>query len=199
MNNTLINTHPYNTPISRASSDASKNFMNTLHSLIAMIDALATKISDEEYLKICNELMTLSNYNLNLVEDGNPVDLHVAVLESSAIIRDENRRASYTNILDPASREDLSDATKVASGKYWLCDYCDKVLSKTTSKSSHYLTRTCRRTRRTKSLVKGLKTVDTNDATRVVIAINGHKAKVEKNFLDFKEAVKQLKDNNTTS
>tara|TARA_S200002703_G_scaffold74854_1_gene64531 strand:+ start:400 stop:1023 length:624 start_codon:yes stop_codon:yes gene_type:complete len=203
MDNNTHTTHVDNTPISRASSDASKNFMNTLFSLINMIDALKSKISDEEYLKLCNELMELSDYNLKLVDEENRlVDLHVAVLESSPLIRDENRRASYTNILDRESREDLSDAAKIKSGQYWICEYCDKVLAKSTTKSGHYNSRTCKRTRRTKSLTKDLGTTDTKAATRVVIAINGHAAKKEKNYLDFKEAVKEEKikrarENNT--
>ena len=118
--------------VNQETFNESNSFINILQDTLEIIENILTHLSDDEYLRICNNLLKLKKINdknnnnrtdvinniINRVNNNNVVVQHR--LRTQMTIRKKN---GYENDLDKLNAKD-----KKGHNKYKRCDICDSIL-----------------------------------------------------------------------
>lgn len=105
--------------ISKQEKAKAQEFCALMDGLMDIIDDIATKIPEGDYLKLCSKLKDLHGFkdNISIRE----------LVNQNEVVAAQARRARLRERPPPRV---LTDAQKLASGHYRVCEFCDKIISK---------------------------------------------------------------------
>ena len=109
--------------ISPEEKTKSENFVSLINGVMEIVDSVADKIDDGNYLELCNKLRDL----YKLKPDDSVARYLITQLMEDDVVRDNVRRSNMT--IRTKKTEILSDYDKLKSGGYKRCEDCSRVVS----------------------------------------------------------------------
>ena len=110
--------------ISPEEKTKSENFVSLINGVMEIVDSVADKIDDGNYLELCNKLRDL----YKLKPDDSVARYLIAQLAEDDVVRD-NMRRSRMAVRRTKETELMSDYDKLKSGGYKRCEDCSRVVS----------------------------------------------------------------------
>ena len=110
--------------ISAEEKSKSEKFIVLISGVMEIVDSVADKIDDGNYLELCNKLRDL----YKLKPEDNVAKYLVSQLMEDDVVRDNVRRSNMT--IRTKKTEIMSDYDKLKSGGYKRCEDCSRVVSK---------------------------------------------------------------------
>ncbi len=148
-----------------------QEFTTAINEVLAFVEQVVPFINENEYLTQMN--------NLKIINDNRTITQIVANLTSrvrnNELVEQERRRTA----LPVVRRKALTDAEKLASNKYVLCEKCDRLISKSYY-SSHQQNNVCKTIKSTKKLTKSFNKITTRDEALLIARIKGWGAKTHR-------------------
>ena len=111
--------------ISQEQKTKAEKFVNLINGVMEIVDNVADKIDDGNYLELCNKLKDL----YKLKPDDNVAKYLISQLGNDEVVR-ENIRRSNMPIRRTKETEFMNDYEKLKSGHYVRCESCSRVVSK---------------------------------------------------------------------
>ena len=138
-------------------------FMRVLNNLLNFVDEVSGMVAEGKYLEAMNDLKFINDYRIANNHPNNTTALNALMNEvrTNETVVLQNRR-QYFKIRNPK----LSDAEKLATGKYQVCSHCDSVIKKTWY-PSHLETTKCGVIENTKKRSVQSGEADTSETQRV--------------------------------
>lgn len=146
--------------ISEEESIKSKEFIALINGLMGIIDDLTENIPEGDYLKICNHLKDLHGFNRE-------IGIKRFVYQNEVVAQNQRRTRMRVR---PTPRV-LSDAEKLATGKYKACEFCDKVVSKCWYNNHIITTEYCKIARNAKKLAISTRKENNSDKVEAIAKI----------------------------
>tara|TARA_R110000868_G_scaffold55849_3_gene173389 strand:- start:135 stop:617 length:483 start_codon:yes stop_codon:yes gene_type:complete len=148
--------------ISLKNSTEAKEFMATIEGLLYIVDDIADKIPEGDYLNMMNHLKTMYGFKPT---DGTTMSQMVAerVRQSPLVVQQERQARQNIKKL----RDIKTDAEKLKNG-WEICKLCDSIVSEV---KKHQTTKKCRDGFCSKRLVKSTGKVDNHDLKQITVML----------------------------
>lgn len=147
--------------ISQEENEKAKEFLKLINGLMGIIDELTDNMPEGDYLKICTHLKDLHGFK-------NEIGAIRQVVSNNEVVANQRRRANMRIRVKPRI---LSDAEKLNSGSHRVCEFCDKVISKSWYDSHIENTEYCFIARRAKKLAITTKEQDNRARVEAIAKI----------------------------
>ena len=158
--------------ISESEKIKAVEFTIALNNLLDFVESVLPHINEQQYIEQMNNLKKLNDNKItkNITQIVETITNRVR--ENPLVVNQMNR----SNMIVRRTQRKKTDAQKLASGHYKVCNLCDRIIHK------HYMfqhkeTDVCIRINQTKSLTKTFKKKDTAREQRLITAIKGWGAK----------------------
>ena len=161
--------------ISNEEKQKAIDFTRAITELLEFVDNVAPIVSEGEYLKACDNCLVV-NENRTIIQQITHLTQQV---RNNAIVRNEQRRSQM-----PVTRQRkvLTRAEKLASGKWCLCERCDRLIGKGYY-SQHRETDLCKSIKITKKLTHSFKRTNTDREALLIVKIQAVGAKSYRRWL----------------
>mgnify|MGYP003636247875 FL=1 len=161
--------------ISNEEKQKAIDFTNALTELLEFVDDIAPLVNDGMYLKQMDNLNTLGK-NRTITQQ---ITYLTQQVRNNEIVRNEQRRSQM-----PVTRQRkvLTRAEKLASGKWCLCERCDRLIG-VGYYSQHRQTELCKSIKITKKLTHSFKRTNTDREALLIVKIQAVGAKSYRRWL----------------
>ena len=149
-------------------------FTTALNELLEFVESVLPHINEQEYIEQMNNLKKLNDNRITMNITQIVESITRRVRQNPFVVSQSNRSK-----MEIRNRKCMSDADKIASGLYKVCDVCDRIISKDWF-SQHKNTDVCVRIKQTKSLTKSFKKKNTHREQQLITAIQGWGAKTHR-------------------
>ena len=160
--------------ISKTESEKAVEFTTAIRSILDFVDKIAPIIDDGDYLEQMD--------NLKIVNDNRSIVQHIQLItqrvRDNEIVRTQEQRSQM-----PITRQRkvLTRGEKLASGKWCLCEKCDRLIGKNYY-TQHKNTELCKTIKITKNLTHKFKKTHTDREAELICKIQAWGAKWEKEW-----------------
>ena len=161
--------------ISNEEKQKALDFTRAITELLEFVDNVAPIVSEGEYLKACDNCLVV-NENRTIIQQITHLTQQV---RNNEIVRNEQRRSQM-----PITKQRivLTRGEKLASGKWCLCERCDRLIGKNYY-SQHRDTELCKTIKITKKLTHSFKRTNTDREALLIAKIQSVGAKSYRRWL----------------
>lgn len=161
--------------ISKEEAIKSIEFTTAITELLTFVDDIAPLIDEGAYLKQMDNLLVCNN-NRTIVQQ---IQFITQRVRNNEIVQNEQRRADMPIT---KQRKSLTRGEKLASGKWVICDRCDRMIGKGYY-AQHRATDLCKTIKTTKQLTHSFKRTNTEQEAQLICKIQAWGAKHDKEWL----------------
>jgi RNA polymerase-binding transcription factor DksA len=162
--------------------DRAKKFMDCMTKLLNFVECMTQFIPEGQYLEMMNLTKELYGFKpeqqITRAVFIERVQQTVTDVANNPIIQAQRRIADYK---PKKYCNDKSDMEKLKTGKYVICERCDKIISKSYIKN-HITNNICVRVDETKHLTRDTSKLNTTEYKKVIVLIRAwiHRADLRK-------------------
>ena len=161
--------------ISNEEKQKAIDFTRAITELLEFVDNVAPIVSEGEYLKACDNCLVV-NENRTIIQQITHLTQQV---RNNEIVRNEQRRSQMPVT---KQRKVLTRGEKLASGKWCLCERCDRLIG-VGYYSQHRQTELCKSIKITKKLTHSFKRTNTDREALLIVKIQAVGAKSYRRWL----------------
>jgi hypothetical protein len=163
----------------------SKGFIDTLTSMMEIIEKVSDKIPEGDYLELMNSLKDAYGYK----GEGNITQVVHHVIYQNPVVQHHERR---TRMVVNKERVTKDEAYLLKKGLSVTCELCDCVVSKRGLKE-HQHTKKCWKIQQTKKLTKTTQRVTTDNEATLITKLDSARADLKATKVEFKKNINLLK------
>lgn len=163
----------------------SKGFIDTLTSMMEIIEKVSDKIPEGDYLELMNSLKDVYGYKGN----GGVTQVVHHVIYQNPVVQHHERR---TRMVVNKERVTKDEAYLLKKGLSVTCELCDSVVSKRGIKE-HQHTKKCWKIHQTKKLTKTTQRVTTDNEAAFITRLDSARTNIKATKVEFKKNINLLK------
>ena len=163
----------------------SKGFIDTLTSMMEIIEKVSDKIPEGDYLELMNSLKDVYGYKGN----GGVTQVVHHVIYQNPVVQHHERR---TRMVVNKERVTKDEAYLLKKGLSVTCELCDSVVSKRGIKE-HQHTKKCWKIHQTKKLTKTTQRVTTDNEAAFITRLDSVRTNLKATKVEFKKNINLLK------
>ena len=163
----------------------SKGFIDTLTSMMEIIEKVSDKIPEGDYLELMNSLKEVYGYKGN----GGVTQVVHHVIYQNPVVQHHERR---TRMVVNKERVTKDEAYLLKKGLSVTCELCDSVVSKRGIKE-HQHTKKCWKIHQTKKLTKTTQRVTTDNEAAFITRLDSARTNIKATKVEFKKNINLLK------
>ena len=171
--------------IGATSHAESKGFIDTLTSMMEIIEKVSDKIPEGDYLELMNSLKDAYGYKGN----GGVTQVVHHVIYQNPVVQHHERR---TRMVVNKERVTKDEAYLLKKGLSVTCELCDSVVSKRGIKE-HQHTKKCWKIHQTKKLTKTTQRVTTDNEAAFITRLDSVRTNLKATKVEFKKNINLLK------
>ena len=171
--------------IGATSHAESKGFIDTLTSMMEIIEKVSDKIPEGDYLELMNSLKDVYGYKGN----GGVTQVVHHVIYQNPVVQHHERR---TRMIVNKERVTKDEAYLLKKGLSVTCELCDCVVSKRGLKE-HQHTKKCWKIHQTKKLTKTTQRVTTDNEAAFITRLDSVRTNLKATKVEFKKNINLLK------